>query len=260
MDLDTVTATGVAALRRDGRRDLAFGAGGLALACGAAGTGLDFSPAYALKALAIYAFAALLILRALPGGHPHARFGAANRVTLARLAAGCALAGLIGEPRAIETPVLWGIVWVATATAVADALDGPFARRQGLASAFGARFDMETDAAFTLLLCGLILQAGKLGPWVLAAGLMRYAFVAASWRWAWLAAPLPPNERRKAVCVLQITVLIVCLGPVIPPWAAAALAGVTLAALTASFGVDILGLARRRVRSGPAPTAQETPR
>ena len=41
-------------------------------------------------------------------------------------------------------------------------------------------------------------------PGCSALGLMRYAFVAAGWRWPALARPLPPSLRRKAVCVLQV--------------------------------------------------------
>ena len=140
----------------------------------------------------------------------------------------------------------WLVVLVATLTALLDAVDGPLARRAGLASAFGARFDMETDAWFTLVLCALVLQAGQAGPWVLASGLMRYAFVAAAGAWPWLAAPLPPSRRRQAVCVVQITTLIVCLGPIVPPALATALAGIGLALLGGSFAIDVLTLAASR--------------
>jgi phosphatidylglycerophosphate synthase len=111
---------------------------------------------------------------------------------------------------------------------------------------------METDAAFTLVLCALVLQAGQAGPWVLASGLMRYAFVAASKPWPWLAGALPPSKRRQTVCVVQITALIICLGPIVPPWLAASLAAFSLALLSLSFAVDIRTLARQR------PTLTET--
>jgi phosphatidylglycerophosphate synthase len=149
-------------------------------------------------------------------------------------------------------PAAWWLVVIATATALLDAVDGALARRSGLASAFGARFDMETDAAFTLVLCALVLQAGQAGPWVLASGLMRYAFVGASKPWPWLTGALPPSKRRQTVCVVQITALIVCLGPIVPPWLAASLAAFSLALLSLSFAVDIRTLARQR------PTLTET--
>lgn len=247
---------GLAGLRRDAARDLAVVAalvGVLASALGAAsGLGLD----YMAKTWLVYGLGAWLVWRALPH-HRHPRFGAANRVTLARLGSMALLAALVGEalprpPLASMAPVAWGLVVTATATALLDAVDGALARRSGLASAFGARFDMETDAAFTLVLCALVLQAGQAGPWVLASGLMRYAFVAASRPWPWLAGPLPPSKRRQTGCVVQITALIVCLGPIVPPGLAAWLAAASLALLSLSFAIDIRTLARQR------PTLKET--
>lgn len=215
-------------------------------------TALGFAPSYPLKVLVVWGAGVALTLKALPALHPHRRFGSANQVTLVRLAVACLFAGLVGEQRLADLDVAWGLIVVATVSAVADAADGPLARRQGLASDFGARFDMETDAFLLLVLSVLVWQAGQAGAWVLAAGLMRYAFVAAAARWPWLSAPLPPSWRRKAVCVVQITALIVCLGPIIPPAAASMLAALTLAALSWSFGIDIVWLARhRRPAVGP---------
>ena len=75
------------------------------------------------------------------------------------------------------------IAWLAVATVVVvaalDGVDGWLARRDAQASSFGARFDMETDAAFILILSVLVWQHGKAGAWVLGCGLMRYVFVAA---------------------------------------------------------------------------------
>lgn len=243
-------------LRHDAARDLAGVAVlvfAVSVALGmAAGLGLD----YTAKALLVVAVGAWLVWRTL-GAHPHPRFGPANRVTLARLGSMALLAALVGEdlprpPLAAMPTAAWWLVVVSTVTAVLDAADGALARRSGLASAFGARFDMETDAAFTLVLCALVLQAGQAGAWVLAAGLMRYAFVAAARPWPWLAGALPPSRRRQTVCVVQITTLIVCLGPIVPPWLAATLAALSLVLLTVSFAIDVRTLARQR------PTPLET--
>jgi phosphatidylglycerophosphate synthase len=206
----------------------------------------DFGPGYVVKALLLYACGAALVWRGLPRAHPHARFGAGNRVTLLRLAASVLLAAVIGEPLAQPDAIAWAIVAAATATAVLDAADGPLARRSGLASDFGARFDMETDAWLTLVLCGLILHFDKAGAWVLAAGLMRYAFVGAARLWPWLSGTLPPSLRRKAVCVAQITTLIVCLGPIVPRAMSSALAAVSIVLLAWSFAVDVRTLAKAR--------------
>jgi len=239
------------ALRQSARRELlAFAVGLLLLALvtsRVAGLGAD----YIVKALLLYTAAATLAWRALRSGtHPFPRWGPANRVTTLRLMLVALLAALIGEsllhPPLQATPLTWGIVVLATVTALLDAVDGALARRSGLSSAFGGRFDMETDAALTLVLCGLVWQSGQAGAWVLAAGLMRYAFVAAAWRWTWLAAPLAPSSRRQTVCVVQITTLIVCLGPIVPQTLATALAGCSLALLCLSFAVDIRQLAQQR--------------
>lgn len=212
---------------------------------------------HTVKAMGYLGLGAWLVWRALATtagegvSHPHARFGPANRVTLIRLAVVVLIAAMIGEniPAAplISAPgAAWAIVIVATLAALLDAVDGHLARRSGLASAFGARFDMETDAFFVLVLCALVVQSDQAGPWILASGLMRYAFVGAARLWPWLAGPLLPSKRRQAVCVVQITTLIVCLGPIIPPAMAASLAALSLAMLTVSFAIDVRALASHR--------------
>jgi phosphatidylglycerophosphate synthase len=233
-------------LRRDAVRSLVWSATLLGLAATGLGTALGLSPWFALKAVCLFVLACWLIMKGLRAHGPHRHFGGANRITLGRLSLVLLLAAALGEA-AVATPAwAWAGVVVATTAALLDAADGPLARSQHLASAFGARFDMETDALLILVLCVLLLQFGKAGPWVLAAGLMRYAFVAAAWVWPWLAGPLSPSLRRKAVCVLQIVSLIVCLGPVIPVAWSTAIAAVSLAALTYSFAVDVAKLARAR--------------
>ena len=172
-----------------------------------------------------------------------AAFGAANSVTLARAALTLLLGALLGTA---PTPELgWLLVCLGTAGVMLDGVDGALARRRNVAGSFGARFDMETDALLILVLAALVWQHGKAGPWILAAGLLRYVFVAASWVLPWLGAALPPSWRRQAVCVVQIVSLLGALAPiVVPPWSATlALAG--LAALVWSFAVDVRWLARQ---------------
>lgn len=240
------------ALMRGAWLDVALVAAGLLLAALAAAWAADLGSDYVLKALAWLAAGGVAIGAGLRAGtHPHARFGNANRITLVRLALAGLLVGLLGEaawsdPTAGPGALAWAVVVLATATALLDAADGALARRSGMPSAFGARFDMETDAAYTAVLCALVWQAGQAGPWVLLAGLLRYLFVAAAWRWPWLAAPLPPSRRRQAVCVVQISSLIVCLAPIVSPAVATPLAAASLALLAGSFAVDVHFLARTR--------------
>ena len=243
-DVPAGGAERLAALRRDAWREalpcfLLLAA--LAALVGRLGA---FGPWFQLKALAVFAAAFALVLAGLATHAPNARFGAANRVTLGRLALIALLAALVGE--VVADAVAWGCITVATGAALLDGLDGPLARRGGLASDFGARFDMETDALLVLVLSLLALHFGKAGAWILAAGLMRYLFVLAARSWPWLARALPPSQRRKTVCVVQIASLIVCLCPVIAlPWSRA-LAAASLALLAASFAIDIAWLVRHR--------------
>jgi phosphatidylglycerophosphate synthase len=93
--------------------------------------------------------------------------------------------------------------------AVLDAVDGRLARASGMASRFGARFDLETDAALVMILAVLAWQFGQAGPWVLAIGLARYGFVLAGRVWTWLRRPLAPSFRRQAVAAVQMAALLV---------------------------------------------------
>jgi phosphatidylglycerophosphate synthase len=192
--------------------------------------------ALAVAGGAIFLWLAVRRLRAL-------RFGAANSVTLARAALAVLLAALVGA--APNAALGWVIVGLGTAGVALDGVDGALARRRDEAGTFGARFDMETDALLILVLAALVWQQGKAGAWILAAGLLRYLFVAGSWVLPWIGAALPPSRRRQAVCVVQIVSLLVALAPVVVfPWSSAlALAG--LAALVWSFAVDVRWLARQ---------------
>ena len=134
-----------------------------------------------------------------------------------------------------------------------DGVDGWLARRSSLASAFGARFDMEVDALLIMALAVLAWQHGKAGSWVLLSGLLRYAFVAAGWLLPWMARPLPPSRRRQTVCVVQIVGLCAAVSPIFPPGASAPVAAVSLAALAASFLVDVVWLWRARPTTAGAP-------
>lgn len=258
------TATGLTVLQQDALKHLLAGGLGVLVASSMlVGQGF-FELGHTIKAMVLFGVGAGLIWHSLAPSsgngvaHPHARFGPANRVTLLRLALVALIAGMIGEPvpaapLASAPGLAWAIVVLATLTALLDAVDGHLARRSGLASAFGARFDMETDAFFILVLCALVVQVGQAGPWILASGLMRYAFVGAACLWPWLSAPLQPSKRRQTVCVVQITTLIVCMGPVIPPALAAGLAALSLALLTASFAIDVRTLSRRITPRRPEP-------
>lgn len=165
--------------------------------------------------------------------------GAANRITLLRGGLVAMLFGLVGEANAA-----WVVVAIAATALSLDGVDGWLARRLGTASAFGARFDMETDALALVALTVLAWQYGKAGLWIVLAGLMRYGFVAAARLAPRLGRPLPPSWRRKAAFVVQAMALIVCLAPIVPSPLSDAIALTGLLLLSASFAIDIVALAQ----------------
>src|SRR5256885_407395 len=209
----------------------------------AARTGLPVSALYAWKAP--MAFAALMIvsLGFLQEHHPFAHFGPANQVTTVRALVVALIVGLVGE---LRLPVLAGTAAAASiVVTLLDGVDGWLARRHQTASVYAARFDMEVDALLILALSILAWRFQKAGVWVIASGVMRYAFVAAGAWWRWLQAPLPRSRRRQTVCVVQVAALTIALVPFVPPAASGAIAAIALAALTCSFFVDTLWLSRR---------------
>lgn len=173
--------------------------------------------------------------------YPHPRFGLCNVVTQARAAMTAALFGMLWS-----APQGWDVLVIAAVALSLDGVDGWLARRSGLVSDFGARFDMETDAALALVLAAHVWLGGMTGPEVLLLGAMRYAFVAAFWPCPWLAAPLPDRFGRKVVCVVQIAALIVLQVPDLLPGVARAVAWGAVAALVWSFGRDVMWLWRHR--------------
>ena len=206
-------------------------------------------PAYAFKASAFFALLTGAVLNVAGADHPHPQFGAANVVTTIRAMLAAFGAGLIGYPAL--SGVMWAVIALTTAMVILDGLDGRLARATGMSSEYGARFDMETDAAFILVLSILVWQHGKAGVWVLMCGLMRYVFVAAGWLMPWMAAPLRATLRGRIVAVSQLVGLGVALAPIVPVPASTVVAGLTLATLTWSFAIDIAWLARQRQTQCP---------
>lgn len=201
---------------------------------------LHLSATYVPKVLAVFTAGGALMLLALPGSHRFVRVGAANQVTLIRGALVALLAGLFGEH---GTPAIaTAAVLVASGAMVLDGVDGRVARRSGMASTFGARFDMETDAVFVAVLAVLAWQFGKAGAWVLLSGLMRYLFAALVAIVPRLQRPVPSTFRAKSIAVVQMTALIVALAPLCRPAVSAWIAASGLFALVLSFSLDVAWL------------------
>lgn len=175
-------------------------------------------------------------------------FGPANRVTSVRAFLVVMIAAFVGE--SVTGAQLWSIIGLAILILVLDGVDGRLARRSGQASPVGARFDLETDAALTLVLAVLCWETGKAGVWILAIGLMRYGFVAAMRFFPWIRRPLPYSRRRQTICVLQLSGLLAVVSPLFPVPLSSAVGLATLALIASSFAIDIDWLARMRPRYG----------
>jgi len=225
----------------------ALTAGALLVTLGSLGlAGLIGSlPRGTLPPLTLYALVVGLVLRWLREHHPHDRFGLANTLTLMRAALVALLAGLAF---AAATPVAgWLALLLAVVGLGLDGVDGWAARRSGLGSAFGARFDMEVDNLLLLVVALLLVVWGKAGVWVLAVGLLHPGFTLLGRRRPWLRRPLPPSLRRKSAFALAATLMLAGLAPILGGGLSTAMAGLALALLVASFLLDIGWLRRHAV-------------
>jgi len=198
---------------------------------------LHLGALYPGKAAAVFATVMVIAFGFVGEHHPYLRLGPANHVTMIRAMLVALIASLIGEP---EIPSV-----AATAAAAAmvmtglDGVDGWLARRSRMVSAFGARFDMETDAVLVMVMSILVWQHGKAGPWVLLGGMMRYAFVMAGWWLPWMARPLRPTRRARTITICHMVGLNVALAPIVPAPLAVIAVATTLTALSWSFAVDV---------------------
>lgn len=218
--------------------------GGLAAAV--LGETLGLTPPYAWRACALLLAGAVLLLLGLRAHHPHARYGAANQFTLLRAVLIVLLVALVGEPLLPRYPA-FGLAVVA---AVIDAVDGRIARRNGLVSRYGARFDMETDALLILTLSVLLWTSATLAAWVLLSGALRYLYVLAVFAVPRLRVELAPSRRRQGFAVLQVVTLLIAFAPFMPRTLSVIAAAAGLAGLAFSFAIDL----RASWRAG-APTA-----
>ena len=191
-------------------------------------------PAALLLATLTFLALSALALAYLVHREPVVQLGACNLATLVRLLITSALVAPLVAPGTTGF-----IVGLALAAFALDGIDGWLARRLQQASVFGARFDMEVDAVFGLVLALNAWAAGTIGPAVLLLGLPRYVFAAAAYPWPWINRPLPNRFGRKLVCVLQIALLIALQLPVLAGGPAALLVTLGSAALAWSFGRDL---------------------
>lgn len=182
----------------------------------------------------VYAAVLLGLLSAAMHRAGRSVLGPADVVTLTRALLVGGVTAIVAEGLLTGWTAQAPLVALAAVALLLDAVDGKVARRTGTVSPVGARFDMEVDAFLVLVLS--VHVAGFVGPWVLAIGGMRYAFVVAGWLLPWLRGPIPPSYVAKAVAVLQGVVLVVAAAQLLPPVVTVALVAVALALLVWSFG------------------------
>jgi len=175
------------------------------------------------------------------------RLSPADRVTMTRALLVGAVTALVAESFVRSVPVAI-IVATASVALVLDLVDGKVARRTGSVSKFGARFDMEVDAFLIMALS--VYVSRSLGWWVLAIGVMRYAYVAAGWAMPWLRRPAPPRYWCKVVAAIEGIVLTVAASGLLPWMVNLVAVACALALLIESFGRDVLW--QWRHRSGDA--------
>lgn len=217
----------------------ALGAGAVAPAAAVLLVGV--APAAVALAVAGHLAGAGLALVLLRRGYPHGGLGLCNLVTLTRLALASALLAPLAAPASS-----WAVLGVAIAALALDGVDGWLARREGRVSAFGARLDVEVDAALGLILALNAWASGSVGAGVLLLGLPRYGYMAAGLVLPWMARPLPERFGRKLICVVQMAVLIALQAPVLDAPVQTALVACAALALVWSFGRDALWLWRTR--------------
>ncbi len=232
------------------RRSALLGGAVTAATVGAAVVALGVSLYASAASLAIaasgYAIVATIMLGGLVYSGIAAPFGAANVITLGRAGMIMIVAGFAIDSVTYGATAWWIAAGLATAAFLLDGVDGWAARRGGRCTRFGARFDMEVDAVFALVVAAVLWQTSKVGAWIMLIGALRYLFILAGALSPAMQAPLPRSNRRRAVCAFQGGALCVALMPVIDGGLAAGLAGAALLATVTSFAIDTVWLLRRR--------------
>ncbi len=217
----------------------------------------DATPSARLAAVGVGLIIPTLAARSVLRRRPRTST-AADRVTLLRgIMAGCCatlvVLGLLGD-----TPLpSWPLFLLALASYLLDGVDGWVARRTSTATLAGGRLDMETDAAFLVVLS--VAAVPTIGVWVIAIGAMRYLYWAAAWWRPALRGQLAFSHFRRITAGIQGGVLVGALIPVVPPIVTAVAAALALALLTVSFGKDVVTLERSRWGLGQSVKASSHP-
>ena len=185
--------------------------------------------------ISVALWVALIGASAVTTGQLRASAAAGTRLTLAHLGLVCLLGGVAAAPPADFEPLMfWSLAAVAGAATAILAVEVWIAEKIGAAGPFSRRLASEAHALLILATAVLLWRSGKAGGWVVAAGAVHYAVLAAS-----LALPaLPPSNFLAQPPVLRLAaplLLAAALAPAVPPLGAAGL-GVA-AIIAATIGV-----------------------
>lgn len=213
------------------------------------GRGIDLPSAYPLSVLAAFLPVLWFALTRL-GAHQGPGWGHANRVTLLRSGLLALVGGTLPFAHVLDTGQTWTVAVIAITALALDGVDGWLARRQGLSSPYGARFDMEMDTLSILYLCLLLWLSGEVGIWVLLSALLRPLFVVGGMVRPWLNHPLPYRRRRRVVCMVQVAVLALAVTPLLGPPLTGFAVGAALGLLLFSFCADTVWLISHRSDAG----------
>jgi phosphatidylglycerophosphate synthase len=186
-------------------------------------------------------WAVTALLTAARGRRGQKSLGPADWVTLTRAYLASGIAALVAQDW-VGVRVTVALVILGVAALALDGIDGRIARRTGTASALGARFDGEVDAYLILLLS--VRLSLDYGWWVVAAGVLRYAFLVAGWILPIFARPLPFRYWRKVATAATGIVLTVAIAGLLPEPIGVIGTLIVLALLMESFGRDTAWLYR----------------
>ena len=187
--------------------------------------------------LAVIAVAAIGVGPRLRRGRP---WTPADTVTACRLGLVIVCTCLIVHP---QPGLTWAAVVLGSLALALDGVDGFVARRTQVTEA-GAGFDETVDALFILILALALVPMW--GWWTALLGLYYYVFrFITAFRPQWQQR-LPFSQMRKVVAAAQGILLITAASPLAQAheWIGFGAAGLALAALTWSFGRDIIWLER----------------
>ena len=232
-------------LKREALIQAGAGLGAAVLLGWLAHTALGFPSAVLAIAALVFVFFMGFVLLWLREHSPHKKLGAANRITIYRAALVANLAAAAFYPLVFASH---GAVMtiVLAATFALDGVDGWTARRFKQSSNFGARFDQELDALFTLVLAFALFRMEVAGAWVLIAGAWHYFYQALRGAFSTFRTALPFSHRRRIVCGVVVASLIAALSPFLSPRSAEILALAAVLLLSASFSIDIAWQCRQK--------------